>query len=108
MNQKSASDRFGHLQTQRDLAWSEILENSKWANFIREGEFDRRLYGIYLIETYHYVIHNPRHQAMVGAGTKEPIFKYIKFCYEHAEEETGHEMMAFHDLLSLGYKKGSF
>lgn len=73
-----------------------------------EEDFDARFYGIYLLETYHYVMHNPRHQALVGVYMKEKVFRYIKFCYEHAEEEAGHEMMAFHDLLNLGLDKDSF
>jgi thiaminase len=90
------------LKQARDAAWAAILKDAPWAAFILAGDFDARLYGIYLIETYHYVMHNPRHQALVGALSKDQPFNYTKFCYEHAEEETGHEMMAYHDLASLG------
>lgn len=100
--------RFIELKQKRDSEWANLLENSNWANFILNEDFDARFYGIYLIETYHYVMHNPKHQALVGAHMKEKIFKYIKFCFEHAEEETGHEMMAMHDLLSLGLEKENF
>lgn len=108
LEKKELSSKFNQLKETRDQEWAKLIANSKWANFIQNGEFDLRFYGIYLLETYHYVMHNPRHQALVGAHMKEKIFNYIKFCYEHAEEETGHEMMAMHDLLSLGLKKGEF
>jgi hypothetical protein len=100
--------RFIQLKQKRDREWANLLKNSNWANFILNEVFDARFYGIYLIETYHYVMHNPKHQALVGVQMKDKLFKYIKFCFEHAEEETGHEMMAMHDLLSLGLDKGSF
>ena len=70
--------------------------------FVLRRQYDRRFYGIYLLETYHYVKENPRHQALVACRGAEAPINYLKFCYEHAEEETGHEMMAYHDLKSLG------
>jgi hypothetical protein len=71
---------------------------------LEEGFADKRLYGIYLTETYHYTFHNSRNQALVAAR-KEPLsVNYIKYCLKHALEEAGHEMMAFHDLKNLGYQ----
>jgi thiaminase len=96
------------LKRARDTAWTAVLEDAAWPRFILEGDFDKRFYGIYLTETYHYVMHNPRHQALVGARPEPQPFGYVKFCYEHAQEETGHEMMAYHDLQSLGVAAPSF
>lgn len=104
----NSPSNFQELSEARDLYWSDILSRSALAKTIMSGDFDKRLYAIYLIETYHYVIHNPRHQALVGVHAKNAPFNYVKFCYDHANEETGHEMMAFHDLLSLGLEKNSF
>jgi pyrroloquinoline quinone (PQQ) biosynthesis protein C len=70
-----------------------------------EGDYDVRFYGVYLVETYHYVMHNPKHQALVAVNCQTRPFGYLRFCYEHAEEETGHEMMALHDLINLGLSK---
>jgi len=108
INQDSLSTQFRNLKNMRDTEWANLTTNANWAKFILNETFDARFYGIYLLETYHYVMHNPKHQALVGAHMKEKIFKYIKFCYEHAEEETGHEMMAMHDLLSLSLEKEDF
>lgn len=64
---------------------------------------DRRLYAIYLIETYHYTRHNARNQAAVAVNHLDLDIRYMKYCLKHAGDEAGHEMMAFHDLKSLGY-----
>ena len=70
---------------------------------IRPGYASKELYAIYMIETYHYTFHNSRNQARV-ATRKEPIeIPYLKFCLHHAEEEAGHELMALHDVKSLGF-----
>ncbi|HEU4538289.1 MAG TPA: iron-containing redox enzyme family protein, partial [Polyangiaceae bacterium] len=62
----------------------------------------RQLYGIYLLETYQYTLHNARNQALVGVRALDVSIPYLKFCFEHAAEETGHEHMALHDLRALG------
>lgn len=102
MSSSASTRTLTSLKKARDAAWAIILKHASWPAFILAGDFDARFYGIYLTETYHYVMHNPRHQALVGALSKDQPFNYTKFCYEHAEEETGHEMMAHHDLASLG------
>lgn len=37
-----------------EKVWSEILDNSQLVKLVREGNFDRRLYALYMIETFHY------------------------------------------------------
>ena len=100
--------KFSSLKDARDTEWAKIIENSKWCDFVMNGDYDRRFYAIYLLETYHYVMHNPKHQALVATRFTEMPAHYAKFCYEHAEEEAGHELMAFHDLLNLGISKEDF
>lgn len=68
------------------------------------GFAKKELYGIYLCETYHYTKHNARNQALVAARQDVDLdIQYMRYCFKHALEETGHEMMAFHDLKALGY-----
>ena len=55
-----------------------------------------------IFDLINYVKENPRHQAIIALRETNAPINYLKFCYEHAEEETGHEMMAYHDLKSLG------
>lgn len=62
---------------------------------------DKRLYALWLTQVAHLTKHTSLHQAMVGLrpGISHP---YMKFCFEHAAEEVGHEMMAIHDLRKIG------
>ena len=64
---------------------------------------DRRLVAIYLTQVYHYAVHTPRHQALVAVNVRNNNFKYMQYCFEHAFEETGHELMALNDIRSLGF-----
>jgi pyrroloquinoline quinone (PQQ) biosynthesis protein C len=98
----SVADSVEALREEMTSEWSRLLEGSDLAALVHGGEIDRRLYALYLIETFHYTRENPRHQALVGARTDtDPM--YARFCLKHASEELGHEMMALHDLRSLGY-----
>ncbi|MFL6335727.1 MAG: iron-containing redox enzyme family protein [Pyrinomonadaceae bacterium] len=92
---------FAALDRLVDGTWDDILTHSRLAQSIRSGSVSRELYMIYMIETFHYTSHNARNQAAAGVmQAHHPV--YAKFCFEHAAEETGHERMALHDLLSLG------
>ncbi len=83
--------------------WKKILNKSSLTPLVLSGEFDKRLYGLYLLETYQYTLHNSRNQALVGAKLESDAdIQYLKFCLKHAYEEAGHELMALHDLKSLG------
>lgn len=70
---------------------------------IRPGYASKKLYAIYMTETYHYTFHNSRNQAVIPARRDEMDINYMKFCLHHAEEEAGHEMMAFNDIRKLGF-----
>ncbi len=90
---------------ENDIAkkWNEIVESSKISSLIQSGHFDKRLYALYLLETYQYTLHNSRNQALVAASLEpDADIQYLKFCLKHAYEEAGHELMAIHDLKTLG------
>ena len=55
-----------------------------------------------MIQVYYYAFHTARNQALVGLNLANTDSKYMQFCFEHALEETGHELMALHDLRSIG------
>lgn len=87
-------------------SWEGILGNSSMARMIMSGDVDRKFCAMYLMETYHYTKHNARNQALVGVLANNIPDSYRRFCFHHAEEETGHENMALHDMLSsLGVHK---
>lgn len=90
------------LREELTSEWQRLLAGSPFAELVLGGDYDRRLYGLYLVETFHYTRENPRHQALVG--TRPGVDPhYARFCFTHAAEEVGHEMMALHDLRSLGH-----
>jgi FkbM family methyltransferase len=84
-----------YMARQRD-SWS-------FLKVIRPGYASKKLYAIYMMETYHYTFHNSRNQAAIPARRDEMDINYMKFCLHHAEEEAGHEMMAFSDIKKLGF-----
>lgn len=63
---------------------------------------DKRIYALYLTQVYHYAYHTPRNLALAGANLKNTNTYFMHYCFEHAMEETGHELMALHDLKMLG------
>ncbi|HYV93087.1 MAG TPA: iron-containing redox enzyme family protein [Chitinophagales bacterium] len=83
--------------------WEKILSQPQALNFAGSlmGK-DRRVYALYLTQVYHYTYHTARNQALVGVNLKNTDVHYMQFCFEHAMEETGHELMALHDLRSMG------
>lgn len=95
-------EKSQNLQVLIEKKWQDILTNNSAAKLIESNEFDFRFYQIYLIETFHYTSHNARNQALVGARVDNKNVHYMKFCFKHALEEAGHELMAFHDLKQTG------
>lgn len=99
---------FYHLDKLLEKKWAEIIAKNPLVNLIaREQVSDRYLFALYLIETFHYTSHNAKNQALVVSQINESSpknIRYMKFCLKHALEETGHELMALHDLGQLGVK----
>lgn len=85
--------------------WDDILKNSDFIQTVLDGKATKELYAIYMIETYHYTKHNARNQALVGAVANNISGKYQAYCFDHAHEEAGHELMALSDIGSIGFDK---
>jgi len=83
--------------------WETLLKSSSFVRLIESSEFDQRLFALYMVETYHYTLHNARNQAVVGVRAFNISPQYLNFCFDHAAEEAGHELMAIHDLRKMGY-----
>lgn len=96
------STRLEEIKKTIKDTWQEVLSNNMAAHLVAEGNFDERFYKLYLLETYHYTFHNARNQALVGARVDNQNIHYIKYCFKHAYEEVGHELMALHDLRQMG------
>lgn len=100
--------RLARLDETLAATWQQVFARTRLIRAVERGEIDRRLYALYLFETYHYTLHNSRNQALVGVRALEHNGTYLKFCFEHACEEVGHEQMALHDIRSLGLAGGDF
>jgi hypothetical protein len=99
----TALSQLKQLDAVISLKWEEILQQPQAVNFAGSlmGR-DRRVYALYLTQVYHYAFHTARNQALVAVNPANVNTKYMQFCLEHALEETGHELMALHDLRSIG------
>lgn len=85
--------------------WVKALTSDLIAGMAATQAFtDKRLVAIYLTQVYHYAVHTHRHQALVGVNPKNTNVKFLQYCFEHALEETGHELMALKDINSLGFE----
>jgi hypothetical protein len=98
-------ERLIFLGERLDKLWNEQQRSSAFLQRILSEKVDPELYKLYMTETFHYTFHNARNQALVGVRAQGVSPRYVKFCFEHAEEETGHELMALHDVNSMGSNK---
>ena len=93
------------LEEQMTNCWEKIL-SSDLAGEIQQvlSSGDKKLYELWLSQVAHLTQHTSAHQALVATRINEVSHVYMKFCYEHALEEVGHEMMALSDLKKIGCK----
>jgi len=78
--------------------WDNIKKGNFW-KLIFSQPVTPALYRDLMIEIYHYTKHNSRNQA--ATSMVEAPDGLLKFAYQHAAEELGHERMVIHDLESL-------
>jgi len=97
-----------HVEIQKlddaiEKMWQQIFSSEMAQQFISSfmGK-DKRIYALYLTQVYHYAYHTPRNLALAGANLHNTNAHFMYHCFEHAREETGHELMALHDLRMLG------
>jgi hypothetical protein len=81
-----------------DAEWKQIKQGRFWDRIMREP-VSRELYRDLMMQVYHYSRHNSMNQA-VAAFVPAPE-GLLKFVYQHAGEELGHERMVIHDLKSI-------
>jgi len=97
-----------HIELQKfdnliEKKWQQIFASDMAQQFIDDfmGK-DKRIYALYLTQVYHYAFHTPRNLALAGANIHNTNTSFMHHCFEHAADETGHELMALHDLKMLG------
>jgi len=100
LSEASSGEAFiGALRKTVDEEWVRIKKGRFWDRVMREP-VSRELYRDLMLQVYHYSKHNSMNQA-VTAFVPAPE-GLLKFVYQHAAEELGHERMVVHDLKSIG------
>ena len=94
----SAPAFIAGLRATVDAEWAQIKKGQFWDRVMREP-VSRELYRDLMMQVYHYSRHNSMNQA-VAAFVPAPE-GLLKFVYQHAGEELGHERMVIHDLKSI-------
>jgi hypothetical protein len=103
-----SDDGIERLDTAMGEYWQKMLSTPLATDIHRIlASGDKKLYSVWLCQVAHLTQHTSAHQALVGTRFKEISHQYMKFCYEHAAEEVGHEMMAVHDLKKIGFNVSS-
>lgn len=98
--QAGSSPAFiANLRATVDAEWVQIKKGRFWERVMGQP-VSRELYRDLMLQVYHYSRHNSMNQA-VTAFVPAPE-GLLKFVYQHAAEELGHERMVVHDLKSIG------
>lgn len=84
-----------------DEEWTEIYRSPFAQHVLRLG-VDKDLYKLAMLQIYHYTRHNPINQAFATWRVEPERTGLLRFCFEHAAEELGHENMVLNDLRSIG------
>ena len=87
------------LKTTINQDWAAIKKGKFW-NLVLNHPVSKAFYTDLMLEIYHYTKHNSRNQA--AAAFVEAPDGLLKFAYQHAAEELGHERMVVNDLESIG------
>ena len=95
----------GELFARLDLAigdlWAGARAGRPWRHVTEVG-MNRDLYRLTMAQLFHYTRHNSINQAVAAFRAEPDEIALLRFAYEHAQEELGHERMILHDLRSCG------
>lgn len=94
-------DFFAELDSVIEEEWAAIKQGS-FAQHVLQVGVDKSLYKLAMLQIYHYTRHNAINQAFATWRVEPERIGVLRFCFEHASEELGHERMVVHDLESIG------
>lgn len=97
------SEQIKALDNILSQKWEEFFNSTTALNLIEKlSDVDQRIYALYMLQVYHWSSQSARTLALAGANKANTDVKFMMHCFEHANEETGHELMALNDVISLG------
>lgn len=94
------------LEDETAQGWQEIHAGPFWRHLTEHG-LDRELYRTVMAQLWHYTQHNPINQSFAAWRVPPAKMGLLRYCFEHAEEELGHEKMIEHDLRATGLLEGA-
>ncbi|MGH8885480.1 MAG: iron-containing redox enzyme family protein [Egibacteraceae bacterium] len=92
---------FAQLDGVIEREWAAI-KAGPFAQHVMQLGVDKDLYKLAMLQIYHYTRHNAINQAFATWRVEPERIGVLRFCFEHASEELGHERMVVHDLESIG------
>ncbi|MBN2892552.1 MAG: iron-containing redox enzyme family protein [Bacteroidales bacterium] len=85
------------------LQWGNFFSSETAKNIIENlDKIDKRIYALYMLQVYHWSSQSARSLGIAGANQHNKDIRFMMHCFEHAEEETGHEIMALNDVKAVG------
>jgi hypothetical protein len=103
MTQEQKETELKELDETISNIWKKIFSLKEATSFFEKitGK-DKRIYALYMTQVYHYSYYTARNMGLAGANLFNKDVHFMQYCFEHASEETGHELMALHDLKAVG------
>jgi pyrroloquinoline quinone (PQQ) biosynthesis protein C len=92
---------FARLDASIDEIWARARAGQFWRRVTAQG-MDRALYRLTMAQLFHYTRHNSINQAAAAFRAAPEDLLLLRFVYEHARDELGHERMVLHDLRACG------
>jgi hypothetical protein len=92
---------FAELDGVIESEWA-VIKQGPFARHVMRLGVDKDLYKLAMLQIYHYTRHNAINQAFATWRVEPERIGLLRFCFEHANEELGHEKMIIHDLESIG------
>ena len=81
--------------------WADARQGRFWQHVCAHG-CSPELYRLTMLQIFHYTRHNSINQAVSALRADPEQLALLRFSYEHAREELGHEQMVLHDLRAAG------
>jgi len=95
------------LEIEVEQGWARIFSTRLLQAIVGDAPVTRDLLKLYLIESYHYVKHNPQHQALAVWQKDVRDRTFMREALKHALEEVDHDRLALRDLEKLGVPAAS-
>ena len=92
---------FAELDSAIARRWAEAREGRFWRHLTEHG-CSPALYRLTMLQIFHYTRHNSLNQAVAALRVDPEQRHLLRFVYEHAREELGHEQMVLRDLEAAG------